>query len=206
MNIDALVLLFIFQDMSYHSWLITQMKKKAINFQLPTVQLQGVVQYLLDFLLLSICFSFSLELLKKVLLIIKACSSAIIERERLIYFPQTFLWQEFKNFCSGWKDSRPIPITFHAMTAYQIILKQHSLSLSILTLLAPRQHILAMGQYLKLDLKKVSLICVFPKYLCMVLLLLMHEFFCQFFCTIWKCDHQKPIYDLKIFSQVRLVY
>ena len=48
MNTDILVLLRIFQNMSYYFWIITWMKN-ANNFQIPKVQLQGVAQNLLNF-------------------------------------------------------------------------------------------------------------------------------------------------------------
>ena len=48
MNTDILVLLRIFQNMSYYFWMITWMKN-ANNFQIPKVQPQGVAQNLLNF-------------------------------------------------------------------------------------------------------------------------------------------------------------
>ena len=66
MKTDALVLLLIFQNMSYYFWMITFIKNVS-NFQLAKVQPEGVVWLFANF---------SLALLIKVLLIKKACSSA----------------------------------------------------------------------------------------------------------------------------------
>ena len=41
MNTDILVLLLIFQDMSYYYWMITRMRN-VNNFQMAKVQPQGV--------------------------------------------------------------------------------------------------------------------------------------------------------------------
>ena len=68
MNTDTLVLLLIFQNMSYYFWMITWMKNLN-NFQVAKVQPQVAAQQLLNFFA-----SFSLALLIKVLLIKKACN------------------------------------------------------------------------------------------------------------------------------------
>ena len=52
MNADTLVLLLIFQNMPYYFWMITRMKN-GNNFQIATVQPQGVTQHLLEFLPIS---------------------------------------------------------------------------------------------------------------------------------------------------------
>ena len=53
MNTDTLILLLIFQNMSYF-WTMKWMKN-VNNFQLVKVQPQGVAQQLLDFLPISAC-------------------------------------------------------------------------------------------------------------------------------------------------------
>ena len=41
MNTDALVLLLIFKDVSYHFWMMSR-RKNVNNFQIAKVRLQGV--------------------------------------------------------------------------------------------------------------------------------------------------------------------